>query len=73
MKEGIFAASHLVTLKLALEFICSGKPSYTIPKLMDSIFVVSLSFTVIGLLSLKFYTKDYLFDLKNTGSTGIMI
>ncbi len=73
MKEGLFAALHLVTLKLALEIICSGEPSYTIPKLMDSIFVVFLSFTVIGLLSLKFYTKDYLFDLKNTVTTGKII
>lgn len=73
MKEVLFASSHLITLKLALETICSGPSSITVPKLMDSMFVVFLSIAILGLLSLKFYTKDYLFDLKDSAATGKLI
>ena len=73
MKEGLVATLHLVTLKLALESICSGQPIYTFPKLMDTIFAISISFTVIGLLSLRFYSKDYLFDLENSTAAGKLI
>lgn len=70
MKEVLSATLHLVTFKLALESICSGGFSYTIPKFMDTIFVVYLSVAAIGLLSLRFYTKDYLFDLKDSIAIG---
>ena len=63
MKEGFVVTLHLVGLKLALESICTSQPSLTIPKLMDTIFVINISFVMIGLLSMKFYSKEYLFDV----------
>ena len=73
MKEGLTTTLHLVTLKLALDTVCSGQSSHTIPKLMDLIFVTHFGFTVVGLITLKFFTNDYLFDLKNTTLTGKVV
>ena len=73
MKEGIVATLYLVTLKLALDSVCSGPSIIMIPKLMDTLFAINISFTVIGLLSLKFYSKDYLFELRNSAAAGKLI
>ena len=69
MIEGILTTVHLVSLKLALGGVCDTA-STAIPKLMDLIFAIHFSFCVIGLLSLRFLTKEYIFELRNTTFVG---
>jgi len=40
---------------------------------MDFMFAFNFSFTVLGLVYFRFYSKDYLFELENTNRTGKLV
>ena len=72
MLAGILATVHLATLKVALMLSCDSSKT-TIPKLMEVLFLAQFGFMVAGVLHLRFFTKDYLFDLRSTVQSGRLI
>lgn len=72
MLAGILATLHLATLKIALMLSCDSSKN-TIPKLMEVLFVVQFGYMIAGVLHIRFFTNDYLYDLRSTLQSGRMI
>jgi len=67
MKEGIVASLYLISLKSTLDLTCSSKDlGIQIPRFMDTFFAVNFGYTIFGLVYLRFFSREYLFELKNT-------